>query len=258
MPFPNFPNKYKGKSVLTPQNMIAYRQQMGALPKGPAPKAVLLCLERGLPERMRRKHPYRRVGRLNGDLYALKKTSGKVAVLTNFGLGSPLMVALAEELIAWGVQKLISIAMSGGLQPDLGMADIVVCERAIRDEGASHHYLPTEKYVSADAELVGKLAGSIQAQGLTAQIGTTWSTDATYRETDLEVREYQAEGVKTVEMESAGLFSVCQVRGVPAASAFVVGDSLADGQWHGPQDMAPIDRSFNILYDAAIEVLSSS
>ena len=39
--------------------------------------------------------------------------------------------------------------------------------------------------------------------------------------------QYQAEGVKTVEMESAGLFTVGQVRGVQTASVVIGMDSLA-------------------------------
>lgn len=257
MPFPNFPEKYKGKPVLTPQHMVAYRQRVGMLPMGTAPQAALLCLQRGLPESLGRKHPYRKIGRLNGDLYSLKKTDGQVVVLTNFGLGSPLMAALAEELIAWGIKKLISISMCGGLQPDLAAGSIVVCERAIRDEGTSHHYLQSEKYVNASPDMVAQLAESIQTQGGRAQVGTTWTTDATFRETDLEVHSYQSGGVKTVEMETAALFAVAQVRGIPAASAFVVGDSLAGGQWSAPQNLASLNPSFEILYDAAIQVLSS-
>jgi len=257
MPIPNFPDKSKGKPLLTPQHMLAYRQQAGQLPQGAGPQAVILCLQRGLPERLKRKHPLRKVGRLNGDLFALTKTQGRVMVLTNFGLGSPLMAGLAEELIAWGAQRLISISMAGGIQADLKAGDLVVCDRALRDEGTSYHYLPPGDYVAANPELVKDLAASLSAQGQTAHIGATWTTDATFRETDLEVVHYQAAGIKTVEMESAALFAVAQVRRAQAASVFVVGDSLAGGVWRPPGDLRLLDRSFELAYNAAIEVLKS-
>ena len=44
--------------------------------------------------------------------------------------------------------------------------------------------------------------------------GATWSTDAAYRETQPEADYFRSLGVKTVDMESAGLFAVGQVRGV--------------------------------------------
>lgn len=255
MPFPNVPEKYRGKAILTPQHMIAYRQSAGQLPKGQGPEAVILCLQRGLPERMKRKHPYRHIGRLNGDLLALKESDGRVCVLTNFGLGAPLMAGLAEEFIAWGALRLVSISMSGSLQADLHTGDIVVCERAVRDEGASHHYLPPAKTVDANGELAAQLAAALASQGTAARTGTTWTTDATFRETDVEVGHYAAEGVLTVEMESAALFAVAQVRGARAASVFVAGDNLAAGAWQGPSDFKLMDRSFEQVYDAVIDVL---
>ncbi|MEX2161381.1 MAG: nucleoside phosphorylase [Anaerolineales bacterium] len=258
MPVPNFADKYKGRAILTPEAMLAYRQRAGMLPKGAGPEAVILCLQRGLPERVKRRHPIRSIGRINGDLYALHKAPGSLAVLTNFGLGAPQMAGLAEELIAWGARKLVSISMAGGLQPDLKPGDIVVCDRALRDEGTSHHYLPSAKFVDANGELAKDLTAALQARGIQVEVGATWTTDATFRETDVEVRQYQGEGIKTVEMETAALFAVAQVRGVQAASIFVVGDSLAGGEWRAPHDLRLLDRSFEVVYDAAIEVLSEA
>ncbi|MEX1248376.1 MAG: nucleoside phosphorylase [Anaerolineales bacterium] len=258
MSLPNFPDKYTGKAILTPQHMLAYRQGAGMLPKGAGPDAAILCLQRGLPERLKRRHPLRQIGRLNGDLFSLHKAPGNLAVLTNFGLGAPQMAGLAEELIAWGARKLISISMAGGLQADLAPGDIVVCDRALRDEGTSHHYLPAAKFVEANAELVASLSSGVKARKVPSIVGATWTTDATFRETDIEVRQYQSEGVKTVEMETAALFAVAQVRGIQAASIFVVGDSLAGGEWRAPQDLRLLDRSFDIVYDATIEALSDA
>lgn len=255
MPFPNVPEKYNGKAILTPQHMIAYRQGAGQLPPGPGPEAVILCLQRGLAERMKRQHPYRQIGRLNGDLLSLKKTDGRVCVLTNFGLGAPLMAGLAEEFIAWGAQRLVSISMSGSLQADLRTGGIVVCNQAIRDEGTSHHYLPAARSVDADSSLAAELAAALAAGGQTVRTGATWTTDATFRETDVEVAHYAAEGVLTVEMETAALFAVAQVRRARAASVFVAGDNLAAGDWQAPSDFKLMDRSFEQAYDAVVGVL---
>src|SRR3989304_5880119 len=113
MSFPVHPDNRAGQAVLTPQAMIAYRQRSGLLPVMEAPSAVILCLQRGLPERMRGRYPLRRVARLMGDLFLLKRSRGAVAVMTNFGIGAPQMAALAEELIAWGARRLVSLSMAG-------------------------------------------------------------------------------------------------------------------------------------------------
>jgi len=222
------------------------------------PDGVLFCLERGLPQRMRWRIPVERAGAMNADVYSVKKYKGRVAVLTSFGGGSPMVIELAEELAVMGTKKMILMTWGGTLQPELKPGDIVVCSRAIRDEGASHHYLPPAKYVDANASLVNELANAIPKRGAPCVVGTTWTTDAPYRETREEVIQYQAEGVKTVEMESAGLFTVGQVRAIQTVSVVIGMDSLASLRWQTPERLDSIMRSLEIVYAAAIDVLAQS
>ena len=256
MNFPIFSNKYDAESLLKAEDIVGYRRRLGSYPAVPDLQGVLLCLERGLPRRMRWKIPVQDVGNMNGDLYGVKKTRNRVAVMTNFGGGSPMVMELAEEFAVMGAKRLILMTWGGALQPELKAGDIVVCDLAIRDDGASHHYLPAEKYISASSELAGCLVETIRARGGQCSLGSTWTTDAPYRETLEEVRQYQAEGVKTVEMESSGLFTVGKVRGVATASVVVVMDSLATYRWQVPERLDGIHRALEIVYAAAIEVLA--
>ncbi len=257
MTFPNYPDKHKLDSLLTADELVAYRARLGRMPKV-KPEGVLFCLERGLPHRMRWRVPVERAGAMNADVYSVKKTRGKVAVLTSFGGGSPMVMELAEELAVMGAKKMILMTWGGTLQTDTKPGDIIVCNRAIRDEGASHHYLPSAKYIDANGSLVKELVDAIHARGARCTVGTTWTTDAPYRETREEVICYQAEGVKTVEMESAGLFTVGQVRLVQTASVVIGMDSLAALRWQTPERLDDIMHSLEIVYAAAIEVLSRS
>ena len=254
MSFPNYPEKHKFPSLLTADELVAYRARLGRMPRV-KPEGALFCLERGLPHRMRWRIPVARAGAMNADVYSVKKTKGRVAVLTSFGGGSPMVMELAEELAVMGTKKMVLMTWGGTLQKDIQPGDIVVCDRAIRDEGASHHYLPAAKYIDAEAQLVNALVAALQARGAQCTVGTTWTTDAPYRETREEVLQYQAEGVKTVEMESAGLFTVGEVRGVQTASVVIGMDSLATLRWQTPERLDGIMRSLEIVYAAAIEVL---
>ena len=255
MSFPNYPDKHKLESLLTADDLVAYRARLGRMPKV-KPEGVLFCLERGLPHRMRWRIPVKHAGAMNADVYAVRKSKGRVAVLTSFGGGSPMVMELAEELGVMGAKKMILMTWGGILQPDLRPGDIVVCNRAIRDEGASHHYLPPAKYVDADASLVTDLRVALGARVAQYTVGTTWTTDAPYRETREEVVRYQAEGVKTVEMESAGLFTVGQVRGIQTASVVIGMDSLASLRWQTPDRLDGIMKSLEVVYAAAVDVLS--
>ena len=257
MSFPNYPDKHKLEALLTADDLVAYRGRLGRMPKV-KPEGALFCLERGLPNRMRWRIPVERAGAMNADVYAVKKTKGKVAVLTSFGGGSPMVMELAEELAAMGAKKMILMTWGGILQTDIRPGDIVVCNRALRDDGASHHYLPPAKYVDANESLVNELVDAIRTRGAQSIVGTTWTTDAPYRETREEVMQYQAEGVKTVEMESAGLFTIGQVRAVQTASVVIGMDSLASLQWQTPERLGDIMHSLEIVYAAALDVLSKS
>jgi uridine phosphorylase len=256
MSYPIYPDKHSLPELFGAHDIVAYRKRVGRMPSLATPEGILLCLERGLPWRLRWRIPVKRVGGMNGELYALKKPKGKIGIMTGFS-GSPMTVELAEEFIAMGAKKIILMTWAGMLQPELKPGDIIVIDKAIRDEGTSYHYLPPAKYVDADAALAEQLTTAIRARGVACTRGTTWTTDAPFRETVEEIRQYQSEGVKTVELESAGLFTVGQVRHIPTVSVVVGMDSLAELRWQVPERLDSISRSLELVYSVALDVLKS-
>jgi uridine phosphorylase len=255
--FPVFAAKHADEGMVTPEEMIAHRRRGGRLPAFPDARGAVICLERGLPEQMRRRVRVRHAGRLLGDLYSVRARRDRVLVLANFGLGAPAVAAQAEELIALGARRIVSVALSGGLQADLRAGDIVIADSAIRDEGTSHHYLPWSRDVAASPDLITALSAALQAQGVSARRGSSWSTDAPYRETRAEVMAHQAAGVLTVDMELAALLAVAARREVQAAGVLVVGDSLAGGEWRPPARLDQMRRSLQHAYRAAIEAVDA-
>jgi len=255
MSFPIFPDKHRLNALYGAGDIVRYRQQIGRMPELSAPEGILFCLERGLPWRLRRRIPVKRAGGMNGDLYALSKPPGKVGIMTGFGGGSPITAELAEEFAAMGAHRMILMTWGGMLQPEMKAGDIVVIERALRDEGTSYHYLPPAKYVEASISLADELVDAIDSLDGVCTRGVTWTVDAPYRETIEEIKLYQAEGVKTVEMESAGLFTIGQVRGLETASVVIGMDSLADLRWQVPDRLDGIMHSLELVYAAALEVL---
>jgi len=255
MSFPNHPDKYTDDPVMRPEDTLGVRRRFGRFPQVEPPEALIFCLKNGLPQHMRWKIPVRHVGRVLGDFYLVNRSHGRVAVLTSFGIGAPVIASLAEEMIAFGVRKFVILSWGGALQSDLDPGGIVVCDRAIRDEGVSHHYLPSQKYAQADAGLTGRIKETMREGNIACRTGTTWTTDAPYRETIGEVKKYRSEGVLTVEMETAALFALGGVRGVQTASVVIASDSLADLNWRRPVDIKAIDRSFMLAYSAIVDTL---
>ena len=248
MSYPVYPEKHRLPALLTAEQMIEFRRAHG-LREAHAPDGIVLCLYRGVMKRFGWKYRTRRIDGFQADLYVTERGGQRVGVVGNFGIGAPAATNLAEELIAWGAKRLVILSLAGGIQPELGPGSLVICDRAIRDEGTSYHYLPPARDVAASADLVARVSKALGARGLAHVIGATWSTDAPYRETQEEATSYQREGVKAVDMESAGVFAAAQVRGVSAASVLVVGDSLAGPRWSAPPDMRALHRKIETLLD---------
>ncbi len=258
MPFPLYPEKHTLPALVTAASLLEFRRAQGGLKGVQAPQAAILCLYNGVIQHFGWKYPSRYVGAFQCDLYLLHKTAGRVGVLGNFGMGAPALVALAEQMAAWGTRKLVILSLAGGLQPALQPGDIVLGASAMRDEGTSYHYLPPAEQVQASPALVGSIGDTLRRNNLPYTQGPIWSTDAAFRETREEADYFQAKGVQAVDMESAGLFAMGQVRGLQTASLFVIGDSLAGKEWALPADMRLLHKQFKRLLNVLIETLNES
>ncbi|EQD62258.1 uridine phosphorylase, partial [mine drainage metagenome] len=65
----------------------------------------------------------------------------KDLLVVKLAIGAPLTAVVAEELFAIGVKEIVIMGISGAINRKLQFGDIVICNKAIRDEGTSHHYL---------------------------------------------------------------------------------------------------------------------
>ena len=120
----------------------------------------------------------------------------------------------------------------------------------------SHHYAPAEKFAWPSQTLTTRLTEALTAAGTAPQAGLAWTIDAPFRETVAEARSYQAEGVVSVEMEAAALFTVGRYRGVEVAAAFVVSDHLlAEDRWTHAFGTSTLRQASIRLLDAALHAL---
>ena len=116
----------------------------------------------------------------------------------------------------------------------------------MRDEGTSYHYVEPGIDVGPDPDLTAVLADALTRSGLAVQSGSTWTTDAPYRQSKEEIAELRRRVVLTVEMEASALFAVAHVRGVALASAVVVDAVFGEPIGHPTLDTATV---FGKLYD---------
>src|SRR6516162_5935728 len=88
-----------------------------------------------------------------------------------------------------------------------------IVDRALRDEGTSYHYAAPSDYSEADARLVATALAALEAKGLHAIAGSSWTTDAPFRETTEAIEAAQSKGVLAVEMEAAALYAFAKSTG---------------------------------------------
>lgn len=224
---------------------------------GSPPDGLIIAYHKSLMRYVLQHHRTRRVKGFFGEMHLLRETRNHVAIIGNFGIGAPGAVIHLEEFIEWGVKKFISVGTAGGLQKGQRIGDLVLCKRAIRDEGCSHHYHRAAKYAYPSQDLTEHVRNALHSHRLDFTEGTSWTIDTPYRETASEVKRYRREGVITVEMEAAALFAVGRYRGAQVAALFSISDSLAELPWkpkfHLRRNQAGLER----LYRVAAEALTS-
>jgi uridine phosphorylase len=254
--FPNQPRKYSDEALFEPRAYMEYLQSVGRGPGVPKPQGAVLCYETALIRRLRQTHGIAAVaGAMSDYLYVLPDRS-ELVVAGGFGIGAPIAAAVMEELIALGCRRFVSIGTAGCLRPDLAIGTLVVCDRAVRDEGTSHHYVPSSLWAWPSTELTGAVEAALRRQGVQPHIGGAWTIDALYRETAAEVRHYRSLDVAVVEMEAAALFAVAAYRGAQAAAVFTVSDSLADLVWRPEFHREEVGDALEAMFAAACEALS--
>lgn len=127
-------------------------------------------------------------------------------------VGAPYAVLVAEELAASGCRLLVSVT-SAGTVTSLGTPPyFLLIERALRDEGTSHRYLPPGRWATIAQHLAAALGGAFVDLGEPVHHGASWTTDAPFRETATAIERARSAGVHAVEMEAAALYAYGQAR----------------------------------------------
>lgn len=154
-------------------------------------------------------------------------------VVANLPAGGAPCARLMEELISLGLSRFLCIGSAGLISEKVDAGKLLVVDRAIRDEGASYHYLPADETACTSPLLRQLLKDALDARRIAYQEGAVWTTDAIYRETHHRVQRRKKEGALAVEMECASLCAVAQYRGVEYAHAVYFSDYLHSDVWSG-------------------------
>ena len=250
--------KYDDRVIIEPARVIEERKEIGLHPSCPVPAGAIICYDAAFWQWISANPGYVECdGWLKGT-YLIPYEDSPILVLKVPGFGAPTAVMTLEELIAFGIKKFVSLGTAGGLQPNMNIGDIVICDRAIRDEGTSFHYLADDKLAYSSPKITENLCTAFKRKGIPYIIGCSWTTDAPYRETFEKVRRHRADGVATVEMEASALFAVGAYRGVSLSSVFTISDILSEEDWNQGYRNEEKLESLKQIFKVALESIANN
>lgn len=110
----------------------------------------------------------------------LGKLSGEYVVAISHGIGGPSTAICVEELHQLGVDTIIRIGTSGGMDLDVLAGDAVIAQGAIRAEGTSREYLPIEFPAIANFDVTAALKAAAEELGVRNHLGVVQCKDSFY------------------------------------------------------------------------------
>ncbi len=206
---------YDEPSVFLAENMLREVRRQRRLPTGTVPEVCLLDPDGDIVRYLIREERAQRSESwacYHTELWETTEDTVRIGIVGG-AVGASFAVLVAEELFASGCRFLISITSAGKVAPDPELASIVLIDRALRGEGTSAAYLPPAPAVDADADLVLAVRNSLDGCAVQTRRGTSWTTDAPFRETATALATARADGACVVEMEAAALYAFAKATG---------------------------------------------
>lgn len=177
----------------------------------------------------------------------LGEINGEKVLVISTGMGGPSTAICVEELHQLGIKNIIRIGTAGGMQKNVNCGDLIIAMAAIRQEGTSKEYVPIEFPAVADIDIINALRESAKKLGFTYHTGIVQSKDSFYGQHNPDSMPASPElknkwnawikaGCLASEMESAALYTVCQIRGIKAAS-------ILTALWNQENDKIELKKS---------------
>jgi uridine phosphorylase len=207
---------YTAASAFRPESLLREARRQKGLASIDVPRVCLLDPDGDIVRRLRETGQAKRFEgwpcyHTELDIFTLGRH--EVGIVGRV-VGASFAVLVAEELFASGCKLLVSLTSAGQIMPAGEPPYFVVIERALRDEGTSYHYAPPSEFAEADEELVAAAAKSLADVSLRSVVGSSWTTDAPFRETAQAIAFAKSKGILAVEMEAAALYTFARVADV--------------------------------------------
>ena len=208
---------YDEPSAFTPQNLLREARRQKGLTNASVPVFCVLDPDGDIVRRLTKDGRASRDPSwacYHTDLYRFIEANVEFGIV-GCAVGASFAVLIAEELFASGCRFLISMTSAGQLVALRPPPYFILIERALRDEGTSYHYQPPAEFSDASNSLLTAMQGAFDALHAPVLWGSTWTTDAPFRETEEAIAAMQGRGLHAVEMEAAALYAFAHARRKP-------------------------------------------
>ena len=163
--------------------------------------------------------PMRGVGK------AMPTVTAEGITLINFRMGSPNAATVMDLLSAVKPKACLFLGKCGGLKRKSSLGDLILPIAAIRGEGTSADYFPSEVPALPAFNLQKAVSTTIREHGLDYWTGTVYTTNRRVWEHDEKFKAYlRLIRVMAVDMETATLFSAGFYNKIPTGALLLVSD----------------------------------
>lgn len=145
--------------------------------------------------------------------------------MINFSMGSANAATIMDLLAASKPKAVLFLGKCGGLKKKNKIGDIVLPIAAIRGEGTSDDYFPSEVPALPAFTLQRAVSHTVREYGLDYWTGTVYTTNRRVWEHDENFKEYLRKiRCMAIDMETATIFSVGFFNKVPVGALLLVSD----------------------------------
>ncbi|CAN5855249.1 AMP nucleosidase [soil metagenome] len=145
--------------------------------------------------------------------------------IIDFSIGSPVAALIIEILATADPKAVLFLGICGGLHRSLKVGDFIIPSAAIRDEGASRHFMPPQVPALPTFKIQKFVSQVIVEEGYDYRTGVVHTTDYRFWECDETFKQQlYEERALAIEMETATLFTVGFASKVPIGAMLLVSD----------------------------------
>ena len=199
------------------------------------PKVVISCFSRVTFARLLENYEHEVIARTSMAnfevvVYGITIETNRLVPLMH-QLGLLPVWGIIEDLIQFGMEKLVLFGTCGVLDRDIEATSIIIPTAALRDEGTSYHYLPASDEVEVNKKTLPLFQAFLESHKVSYQSGKVWTTDAPYRETIDKMKRRKEAGAICVDMECSAVAALAAYRGFELCHFFYAADHLSEEKW---------------------------